>query len=99
MSLNVGADIEAGLQAIAQAHGVSVEAYLQDLVRKELAGAGADQAATKQPPRLASGMVREGGLFIYRTGNPLPASVVDEAVRRSREDRAARVLGVHDSGN
>jgi hypothetical protein len=38
------------------------------------------------PNETATGMVEENGLLVYRTGNPLPAQVVDEAIRRSRED-------------
>jgi hypothetical protein len=40
-----------------------------------------------------SGMVSENGLLVYSTGKPLPAQVVDEAIRRSREERSKRILG------
>jgi len=48
------------LLAQAQATGLTLEDYLQQLVEREL----------------------------YRTGKPLPAYVIDAAVRRSREERA-----------
>jgi hypothetical protein len=38
-------------------------------------------------------MAAENGLLVYRTGKPLPAQVVDEAIRRSREERSKRILG------
>jgi hypothetical protein len=38
-------------------------------------------------------MVTENGLLVYRTGKPLAAPVVDEALRRSREERSKRILG------
>jgi hypothetical protein len=41
----------------------------------------------------ATGMVEENGLLVYRTGNPLPVRVVDEAIRRSREERSLHLLG------
>jgi hypothetical protein len=53
--------------------------------------AGSAEAA--DPPSSASGMVRENGLLIYRTGNPLPASVIDDVIQRSREERTAHILG------
>jgi len=42
----------------------------------------------------SSGMVRENGLRVYRTGNPLPSVFIDDVLRRSREDRALHVLGI-----
>ena len=38
-------------------------------------------------------MVWENGLFVYRTGRPLPLRVVDDAIRQVREERAQHVLG------
>jgi hypothetical protein len=87
MSLNIRPEIEAGLRAIAQARGVTVEAYLQDLVARELPTSPGNMAGAADAAEPASGMVRENGIQVYRTGRPLPASVVDEAIKRSREDR------------
>jgi len=42
-----------------------------------------------------SGMVWENGLFVYRTGRPLPSHVVDDAIRQIREERAQHILGKH----
>lgn len=39
------------------------------------------------------GMVWEDGLFVYRTGNPLPPQIIERAVRQSREERLERILG------
>jgi hypothetical protein len=65
-----------------------VEDYLQQLVEREL------PAGTPEPvPLEGSGMVSENGLLVYSTGKPLPAQVVDEAIRRSREERSKRILG------
>jgi hypothetical protein len=41
----------------------------------------------------ASGMVLENGLLVYGAGTALPYDVIDNAIRRSREDRSSRVLG------
>jgi len=67
-----------------------VENYLQRLVEREL------PAVTSEPaPLEGTGMVPENGLLVYRTGKRLPAHVVDEAIRRSREERSKRILGDH----
>ena len=67
---------------------LSVEDYLQQLVEREL------PALTSEPaPVEGTGMVPENGLLVYRTGKPLPAHVVDEVIRRSREERSKRILG------
>jgi len=65
-----------------------VEDHFQQLVEREL------PAGTSEPaPLEGSGMVTENGLLVYRTGKPLAAPVVDEALRRSREERSKRILG------
>ena len=88
MTLQLKSDVAAGLETLAAARGLSVEGYLEQLVNKELSG-------TSQEPESpeGSGMVSENGLLVYRTGNPLPASVVDDAMRRSREERSHHILG------
>jgi hypothetical protein len=88
VTLNLKSEIEAGLLAQANAAGMSPEAYLQQLVEKELATEAGEPA-----PSQGSGMVWENCLFVYRTGLSLPAPVVDNAIRRSREKRTLHVLG------
>ena len=90
MTLDVKPEIAAALGALASAKGLSVEDYLAQLVEKELPPKVED-AARSEP----SGMVWEGGLFVYRTGRPLPVRVVDDAVRQVREERAQQILGKH----
>jgi hypothetical protein len=88
MTLNLKSDVAAALETLAAAQGLSVEDYVQQLVEREL------PAMTSEPaPWEGSGMVPENGLLVYRTGKPLPGHVVDEAIRRSREERSKRILG------
>jgi len=42
-----------------------------------------------------SGLVMEDGLLIYRTGHPLPVEVVENIIRRSRQERIAHILCEH----
>jgi hypothetical protein len=88
MTLNLKSDVAAALESLAAAQGISVEAYLQQLVERELPTVTAGPA-----PWEGGGMVAENGLLVYRTGKPLPTRVVDEAIRRSREERSKRILG------
>ena len=88
MTLNLKSEVAAALESLAAAQGLSVEDYLQQLVEREL------PAVTSEPaPLEGSGMVSENGLLVYRTGNPLPAQVVEEGIRRSRAERSKRILG------
>jgi hypothetical protein len=88
VTLNLKPELEAGLLAQAQATGLTLEDYLEQLVERELS---AEAIEAGRPE--GSGMVWENGLFVYRTGMPLPAHVVDDGIRRSREERAGHILG------
>lgn len=88
MTLNLKSDVVAKLESLAAGHGLSVEEYLQQLLEREL-----PSQASESSPQEATGMVSENGLLVYRTGKPLPAQVIDDAIRRSREERAERILG------
>jgi len=90
MTLDVKPKIAAALEALASAKGLSVEEYLEQLVEKELPLKLEDASRSE-----SSGMVWENGLFVYRTGRPLPLRVVDDAIRQVREERAQHILGKH----
>ena len=90
MTLHLKPETEARLEAIAAAHGLSTDDYLEALVERELL----IESPEARPDEPDSGMVvEENGLQVYRTGKPLPATLVDDAVRRSREERSLHVLG------
>ena len=88
MTLDVKPEIAAALEALAAAQGLSVEDYLQQLVEKELP-ANFEAGVVSE----GSGMVWENGLLVYRTGKPVPHGVVEDLIRRGREERARRILG------
>ena len=90
MTLYIKPEIAAALEALASAKGLPVEEYLEQLVEKELPSM-VDYATRSE----GSGMVWEDGLFVYRTGRPLPLRVVDDAIRQVREERAHDILGQH----
>jgi hypothetical protein len=88
ITLNLKPELEAGLLAQARATGTSPEDYVQHLVERDLSAEVIDSGSSE-----GTGMVWENGLFVYRTGRPLPAHIVDDAIRRSREERAQHLLG------
>ena len=90
MTLDVKPEIAAALEALASAKGLSVEDYLERLVENQLPLKLEDATRSE-----GSGMVWENGLFVYRTGRPLPLRVVDDAIRQTREERARLILGKH----
>jgi hypothetical protein len=90
MTLDLRPEIAAALEALASAKGLSMEDYIQQLVEHELPFKLEDTT-----PSEASGMVWENGLFVYRTGRPLPLRAVDDAIRQVREERAQHILGKH----
>ena len=89
MSLDLRPEVAAALQALASAKGLSVEEYLERLVQKELPLQQEEATGSK-----ASGMVWENGLFVYRTGKPLPSHVLDDVIRQVREERMQHILDI-----
>jgi hypothetical protein len=90
MTLDVKPEIAAALEALASTKGLSVEDYLQQLVEKELPLKPEDGTRSE-----GSGMVRENGVLVYRTGRPLPWRVIEDTIRQVREERAQHILGKH----
>ena len=88
MTLDVKPEVAAALQALASPKGLSVEEYLEWFVKREIPLRAEDATRTE-----GSGMVWEDGLFVYRTGRPLPSPIVDDAIRQTREERAQHILG------
>lgn len=90
MTLDLKPEIAAALEALASAKGLSVEDYIERLVEHELPLKLEDATRSE-----GSGMVWENELFVYRTGRPLPLSVVDDAIRHVREERSQHILDKH----
>jgi hypothetical protein len=89
MTLQLRPETEARLEAIAAARGLSTDAFVEALVEREVLS----EASGSLSDTRSSGMVQENGLRVYRTGNPLPPVFIDDAVRRSREERSLHILG------
>jgi hypothetical protein len=90
MTLELRPEIAQGLETLASAQGLSVEDYLQQLVARELPTPTTPASSSHE-----SGLVMENGLLVYKTGKPLPADFVNDAIRRSRDERSQHILGNH----
>jgi hypothetical protein len=88
MTIELKPEIAAALESLATAKGLSVEAYLEQLVERELPVRAGNGAASE-----GSGLVLEDGLLVYRTGRPLPSNAVEDVLRQIREERADHILG------
>jgi AbrB family looped-hinge helix DNA binding protein len=60
-----------------------------DSLELEVAG----EAITLRPVRGTTRLTKERGVWVLRTGQPLPASVVDETLHQLREERDQSHLG------
>jgi hypothetical protein len=88
MTLHLRPELAAGLETLASEQGLSVEAYLEQMVKRELPARGVEAE-----PAEGSGMVWEDGLLIYGEGAPLSTGVIENALKRSREERLHHILG------
>ncbi len=94
VTLNLKPEVEAGLVAQAREADMTLEDYLESLIERELPEVSTEAEQSDEAKESEeSGMVWENGLLVYRTGRPLPAHIIDNAVKRSREERARHLLG------
>ena len=87
MTLHLRPETQAKLEAHATALGVSVDEYLEALVEKE-------PPPEADAPACSGGQFqKEQGLWVYRTGDPMPASLVDDTLDAIRREREIKFLG------
>jgi hypothetical protein len=86
VTLYLKPETQAKLEAHAAALGLSLDDYLEALVEREL-----PTECTELPePEFEGQFQKERGIWVYRTGDPMPLSLAEEtleAVRRQREER------------
>jgi AbrB family looped-hinge helix DNA binding protein len=61
-----------------------------DILQVETSGA----EIKLHPVRTSSPLQKEHGIWVYRTGEKLPASVVEDTIRQVREERYRAALGL-----
>ena len=52
------------------------------------------ESITLRPARAAVALTKEKGVWVFRTGEPMSASVSDELLTRLRSERDEHILGV-----
>lgn len=85
MSVHLRPETEARITALAAASGVSVDDYLAALFAKE-----PENEPASSPDSNGTQFQKEHGIWVYRTGAAMPASLVEDtlqAIRRQREER------------
>jgi hypothetical protein len=93
VTLNLPPDVERAFQGEAQARGLSVDEFLSEVVLSRVEHV-AGQSAGAAP--LSVQLVREEGVPVLRTGQPIRISVVDETLDRIRRERESAILGRSD---
>jgi hypothetical protein len=86
MTLHLKPETEARLEACAAAVGMSVDEYLEALIQNL-------RAETSEPPFTGGQFQKEHGFWVYRTGDSMPPSLVDDMVDAIRREREARLFG------
>jgi hypothetical protein len=90
VTLNLPPDIERAFEGEAQARGLSLDEFLSEVIlsrAERVAGQSAVAAS------LSAQLVREDGVPVLRTGQPIGISVVDETLDRIRRERESAILG------
>ena len=86
MTLHLKPETEARLEAHAAAMGMSVDEYLVALIEKL-------PAEPNEPPFNGGQFQKEHGFWVYRTGDPMPPSLVGDTLDDIRREREAKLLG------
>jgi hypothetical protein len=86
MTFHLKPETQAKLEAHAAALGISVDDYLESLVERQLP---ADDTTTLASETASAQFQKEHGVWVYRTGDTMPPSLVEntrESIRREREE-------------
>ena len=85
---------------IDKAGRVAIPKPLREMLRLEPGDAlemeSVGEEITLRPVRGTSPLAKEHGVWVFRTGEPLPASATDDMPRQIRVDRDTANLGTHE---
>ena len=90
VTLTLPPDIERVFHGEARARGASLDEFLSGLILSRAEGLAERSAAGAVPIPL----VREEGVPVLRTGQPIESSVMDETLDRVRRERERAILGL-----
>ena len=86
MTVQLKPETQARLEADAAASGISVDDYLESLIERQLP---TDDVPISAAEVAKLRFQKEHGIWVYRTGEPMPLGLVEEtrrAIRREREE-------------
>jgi hypothetical protein len=89
VTINLPQNAEQAYLVAARAKGVSVDALVSDVLLSHVPVAEAGQQSPVSSPQL----IKEHGVTVLRTGQPLSASVVNDALQSIRRERDFAALG------
>ena len=93
VTLNLPPDIEQAFQGEAQARGLSLDEFLSEVILSRAEHAAGPSAVAAS---WSAQLVREEGVPVLRTGQPIGISIVDETLDRIRRERESAILGLSD---
>jgi hypothetical protein len=77
----------------AKASGLPLEVFAEQVLLERIHGDDV-VSETTAPLEADSGMVVEkNGLRVYRTGKPMPLELVNDIIRRTRDERMMHIIG------
>ncbi len=89
VTINLPQNVEQAYLVAARAKGVSVDTLVSDVLLSHAPVAEAGQQSPVSGPQL----INENGVTVLRTGQPLSASVVNDALESIRRERDFAALG------
>jgi len=88
MNVHLRLETQARLAAEAAAVGMSVDAYLEALVERQLPPPHPEPESI-----IGSQFQKEHGIWVYRTGDPMPLALADQTLDALRREREAGLIG------
>ncbi len=89
VTINLPQNVEQAYLVAARAKGISVDTLLSDVLLSHVPVAEAGQ----QSPGFGPQLIKEHGVTVLRTGQPLSASVVNDTLESIRRERDFAALG------
>jgi hypothetical protein len=88
MGLQLKPETQARLEAHAARLGLSADKFVEALVEREL-----PEAESQANGSSGIQFRKEHGLWLFRTGEPMPLSMISDTVQAMRREREDHILG------
>ena len=90
VTINLPEQVEQAYLDAAQAKGVSVDAFLSEVLR----WLAPVYESVQEPESPGAELVEEQGVMVLRTGHPMPPSLIDDTIELIRRERDLAALGL-----